>query len=56
MRKRRQIHLGDPVYYDDKGQMFVNAGSARVYLNRATVTKIEARKKKDGKQRKSEAR
>lgn len=46
MRKRRQIHLGDPVYYDEKGQMFKKSGNARVYLNGTTVKKIESRKKK----------
>ena len=46
MRKRKIIHLGDPIYYDENGQMFKESGNARVYLNRATVKKIESRKRK----------
>lgn len=46
MRKSKQVHNGRPVRYDEKGQMFVESGRARVYLNHETVKKIEARKRK----------
>ena len=47
MSKRKQVHNGRPVSYDEKGKMFVESGNARVYLNQETVTKIEARKRKE---------
>ena len=46
MRKRKIIHLGDPVLIDEKGKMYKEAGNARVYLNGVTVKEIEARQRK----------
>lgn len=46
IKKTKQVHLGDPLYYDENGQIFKEVGNARIYLNRETVTKIKARKKK----------
>ena len=46
MRKRKQVHNGRPVHYDERGKMFVESGKARVYLNGETVKMIEARKRK----------
>ena len=47
MRKRKQVHNGRPVRYDEKGRMFVESGRARVYLNAETMRMIEARKRKE---------
>ncbi len=46
IKKTKQVHLGRRVSKDERGQMFVESGNARVYLNRATATKIEARQRK----------
>jgi len=44
--KKTALHLGDPVYIDEKGQMYKESGRARIYLNGVTMKEIEARKKK----------
>lgn len=46
VKKTKQIHRGDPVYRDENGKMFVEAGNARVYFSPGMVRKIEARRKK----------
>ena len=46
IKKTKQIHHGEPVYKDENGRMFVEAGRARVYFSRTMREKIEARKKK----------
>ena len=46
VKKTKQIHRGEPVYYDEDGRMFVEAGRARVYFGPGMARKIEARKKK----------
>jgi len=46
IKKTKQVHHGDPVYKDESGRMFVELGNTRVYFNRKTIAKIEARKKK----------
>ena len=45
IKKSKHVHLGQRGYYDEKGQWFKEMGNTRVYLNGATVKKIEARKK-----------
>jgi len=44
--KKTAVHLGDPVFIDEKGQMYKESGRSRVYLNGITVTEIKARKRK----------
>jgi len=46
IKKTKQIHRGEPVYKDENGKMFVEAGRARVYFSPGMVRRIEARKKK----------
>ena len=46
IKKTKQIHRGEHVYYDEDGKMFVEVGRARVYFGPEMVRKIEARKKK----------
>ena len=50
MRKRKQVHHGDPVYEDDDGRLFVKSGNANVYLKSATLRKIKGRRKKEPEQ------
>ncbi len=45
IKKSKHIHLGQRVFYDEKGQMFKEVGNTRVYLNGVTAKKIEARGK-----------
>ena len=46
VKKTKQIHHGDPIYRDENGRMFVDAGNARVYFSQRKSKEIEARKKK----------
>ncbi len=47
IKKSKHVHLGQRVFYDEKGQMFKEVGNSRVYLNGVTAQKIESRKKKE---------
>ena len=45
-KKSKQIHRGEPVYYDENGKMFVESGNTRLYFNQEKTKEIEARKRK----------
>jgi len=46
IKKTKQVHHGDPIYRDEDGRMFVEAGNARIYFSRRKQAEVEARKKK----------
>ena len=46
IKKTKQVHHGDPVYYDENGRMFVESGRAQVYFSHRKQEEVEARKKK----------
>lgn len=46
IKKTKQVHHGDPIYRDENGRLFVDAGNARVYFSWRMSEEIEARKKK----------
>lgn len=46
VKKSKQVHHGDSLYYDERGQMFKEVGNTRVYLSGKTRKEIEARKRK----------
>ena len=46
MRKRRIVHRGYQVHYDEEGRMFKEVGNAHLYLSRKTVKEIESRKRR----------
>jgi len=46
VKKTKQIHRGEPVYYDENGKMFVESGNTRLYFNQEKTKEIEARKRK----------
>ncbi len=46
MKKRRIVHNGYRVHYDEKGRMFKEVGNAHLYLSGKTVKEIESRKRK----------
>lgn len=46
MKKSKFKYNGRPVFYDERDQMFVEAGKSRIYLNGETVKKLEKPKRK----------
>ena len=46
MKKSKLSYHGRPVFYDERNQLFVEAGKSRIYLNGETVKKLESIKGK----------